>query len=84
MSQSNIQPANSFNYQMLSRLQRDCEYVLGAACGNTRHLCYDTIEEQILEMKTLHNGFAQDGKPEWLTMAQIESYELRMLAAQAA
>ena len=80
MSQSNTNPANNFNYQMLGRLKRDCDYVLGAACGNTRHLLYDTIDEQISEMKALYNSFPNDAKPEWLTMGDIEDYELRLNA----
>lgn len=83
MSQSNTQPANSFNYQMLGRLQRDCEYVLGAAYGNTRHLHYDTIDEQISEMKALYNSLPSDAKPEWMTMADIEEYESRLNAVVA-
>lgn len=67
-----------FNYQMLDRLRTDCEYFLGFGNGNASVLRYGNVQEHIAEMKKLHEGFPQDGKPEWLTFEQIEAYEQQM------
>lgn len=70
---------NTFKYQMLARLQRDCEYYLGNGMRNEKHLHYLNVNNQISEMKKLYNSFADSEKPEWLTMDQIEDYEKRMV-----
>jgi len=71
--------ANSFNYQLLSRLQADCEYYLNWGGRSKKHLWADNEIEQISKMKELHNGFSEESKPEWLTMKEIEEYERKMV-----
>lgn len=68
-----------FNYMLLSRLQADCEYYLGNGRIYGDHLWAGNVKDQIAKMKELHNGFADNRKPEWLTMEQIEEYEVKML-----
>ena len=71
---------SAFNYQLLSRLQADCKYYLNHGRRDAKHCLWAQDEkEQIAKMKELWNGFPEDGKPEWITMEQIEIYERRML-----
>lgn len=67
-----------FRYSMLGRLKSDCDYFLGNGNRNERHLWAHSIDDQIAKMKELHNSFADDEKPEWLTMNQIDEYERKM------
>ncbi|MGF7010664.1 hypothetical protein M2146_001188 [Lachnospiraceae bacterium PF1-22] len=71
----------SFQYQMLSRLQSDCEYFLGYGNYSEKRLWASNVKNQIKEMKKLWNGFEKHEKPEWLTMEQINQYEKDMLIA---
>ena len=68
---------SEFNYQLLARLQMDCEYYLNAGNRSNKHLCYLNEQDQIAKMKELYNGF--DQKPEWLSYEQIIAYEKAML-----
>jgi|688.fasta_scaffold1009376_1 hypothetical protein len=70
---------NRFNYQMLSRLQMDCEYYLGHGNRNKSRLWAGSEQEQIKEMKKLYDIFPNDQKPEWLTYEKILKYEKLMI-----
>jgi hypothetical protein len=65
----------SYNYMLLGRLQQDCLYFLDNGNKNVKHLWADSVKDQITKMKELHDGFAQDKKPEWLTYKQILELE---------
>lgn len=65
---------------LLGRLQADCEYFLGFGYGSVKRLYYGNIPEHIEGMKKLWHSFPESGKPEWLTLKQIEEYEQKMLA----
>lgn len=67
-----------FRYRLLSRMQSDCEYYLGNGGMHERHLWAESAASQIAYMKALWESFPDDGKPEWLTMGQIEAYEEQM------
>lgn len=69
---------NKFKYQMLSRLQSDCDYFLGYGNGSINRLWAGNVKDQIKEMKEIWNRFPENQKPEWLTMEQILLYELKM------
>lgn len=69
-----------FNYMLLDRLKQDCEYFLGNGNGNADTLWAKDIDEQIAKMKELYNSFADDEKPEWITMKDINNYEKKMKA----
>lgn len=72
-------PTNdTFKYQLLSRMQQDCNYFLGNGGRHPRHLWAEDVAEHIKCMKALWNSFSGDGKPEWLTMEQIEELEKLM------
>lgn len=68
----------SFRYQMLSRMQQDCNYYLGNGNRNKKHLWAGDESEQIELMKDIWNGFTEDDKPEWLTWSDILNYETEM------
>lgn len=67
-----------FEYRLLGRCKADCDYFLGNGKRNESHLWGKTVEDHISEMKRIYNEIADDMKPEWLTMKQIEQYEKDM------
>lgn len=69
----------TFRYQLLSRMQSDCEYYLGNGRRNYRQLWAQNEHEQIEVMKFLYESFPDGQKPEWLSMKDIENYEKQML-----
>jgi Large polyvalent protein-associated domain 11 len=66
----------NFEYQLLGRLQQDCEYYLGAGARNAKHLWALDVSLQIQKMKELHEKLSI--KPEWLSMEEINRYEQKM------
>lgn len=68
-----------FSYQMLSRLQSDCNYFLGNGNRNTKYLLDSNVQYHIREMKRLYNSFDNSKKPEWLTWEDILKYESEMM-----
>lgn len=72
-----------FNYMLLDRLRNDCEYFLGYGNGYEPHLWTGNIDSQIAKMKELYNSFADDKKPEWITMDDINNYEKKMKELKA-
>ena len=69
-----------FDYQLLARLQQDCEYYLGAGARNKKHLWALDEASQIQKMRALYAGLPE--KPEWITLEDIEEYEAAMLRPQ--
>ena len=70
----------SFLYQLLSRLQSDCEYFLGAGQGHEKHLWAGNVKNQIAKMWELYNAVPE--KPNWLTAQDIERYEKQMAGVE--
>lgn len=77
-----VRHPREFDYMMLDRLRMDCEYFLGNGNGYEGHLYYKSVEEHCDEMEKLWNSFANEDKPEWLTMEQIKEYREKMLKAR--
>ena len=69
----------TFRYQLLSRMKMDCDYYLGYGNRNKGRLWAGDEAEQIKAMKVLHNSFAEDKKPEWLTWEELLEYERKMM-----
>jgi len=69
---------NRFRYQMLGRMQRDCNYYLGNGNHYAGHLWAKDEKEQIEIMKALYHSFHDWEKPEWLSMEDILGYEKEM------
>lgn len=67
-----------FRYQLLGRLQRDCEHYLGYGQRNDKHLWAGNVRDQIKYMKAIWNSFPEGEKPQWLSVEQIEEYEEKM------
>jgi hypothetical protein len=67
-----------YRYTLLSRMRADCAYYLGNGNRHVKYLWAGNVEDHIADMKMLWNSFKPDEKPEWLTMADIESLEKRM------
>lgn len=67
-----------FRYQLLGRLQRDCEHYLGYGQRNDKHLWAGNVRDQIKYMKAIWNSFPEGEKPQWLSVEQIEGYEEKM------
>jgi hypothetical protein len=69
-----------FNYQLLSRLQQDCDYYLGHGNRAKKHLWAGDETAQIAKMRELYDGLSE--KPEWLTLEDIARYEAAMIVAK--
>ncbi|MBC5614619.1 LPD11 domain-containing protein [Bacteroides hominis] len=67
-----------FRYQLLGRLQSDCEYYLGYGNRNPRRLWAGDEPMQIEFMIKLYDSFKEDEKPMWLTMEKIMEYSKEM------
>ena len=67
-----------FRYQLLSRMQSDCNYFLGNGNRCKKHLWGQEVDAHIAYMKALWLSFPADRKPEWLSYEEIEVYEKRM------
>lgn len=68
---------DTFNYQLLSRLQQDCEFYLGFGARSKKHLWAQDEVEQIQKMKELYAALPE--KPEWISLTDIEKYEVAMV-----
>lgn len=69
-----------FEYQLLGRLQQDCEYYLGNGNRAKKHLWAGDEAEQIVKMKEIYESLPE--KPEWITLEKIAEYEAAMLQPQ--
>lgn len=69
----------TFRYQLLGRLQSDCEYYLGFGNRNTGRLWAGDEKRQIELMIKLHDSFKGTEKPKWLTMDEIIEYSKKMI-----
>ena len=75
---------NEFRYRLLSRMQSDCEFYINVEMPNNCPKEYNHLwanndpETQIAYMRYLWESFADDDKPEWLTMDKINEYAKRM------
>lgn len=67
-----------FRYMLLDRMRLDCDSLLS---GVANHLWAGNVTDQIGYMKALWESFPADGKPEWLTMEQINEYGQKMTQA---
>jgi hypothetical protein len=66
-----------FRYQLLSRMQMDCEYYLDGH-QSPNHLWSGNVDDQIRDMKTLYSTFKGEKSPEWISLEEILEYEKNM------
>ena len=71
---------DTFNYQLLARLQQDCEYYLGFGARNKKHLWALDEAAQIQKMRELYAVLSE--KPEWITLTDIDRYDAAMLGGR--
>jgi hypothetical protein len=69
---------NNFKYQLLGRLQQDCEYYLGYGNRNPAKLWAGNEKEQIQLMFELYKSFKRGEKPNWISLEKIRQYERKM------
>ena len=67
-----------FRYQLLSRMQSDCNYFLGHGNRCKKYLWGQDVDAHIAYMKALWLSFPAGKKPEWLSYEEIEVYAKRM------
>lgn len=67
---------HSFEYQMLGRLQSDCEFYLGHGNRNARRLWAGNEEDQIREMMKIYSELEE--KPVWISKEKIAKYAEEM------
>lgn len=67
-----------FRYQLLYRMQKDCDYYLGYGNRQAKYLWAGNESTHIEYMKALYHSFGENEKPEWLTYNQILVYEAKM------
>ncbi len=79
MADTNAAAFYAFDYQLLGRLQQDCEYYLGFGARNKKHLWALDEAAQIQKMKDVYAALPE--KPEWISLADIEMYEQAMLGS---
>ena len=72
----NSEKSHEFQYQLLGRLQSDCEYYLGFGNKNPDKLWAKNEIAQIEKMLEIYNALPV--KPEWLTREQIYDYSNKM------
>ena len=68
-----------FRYMLLDRMKQDCKYFLGNGHRLEKYLWGTDVKNHIETMKALWNSFPENGKPEWLTMEEIEEFEKQMM-----
>ena len=70
---------DKFLYSMLSRLQSDCKYVLGAANGYTGHLWVkNDPKTHCALMREIYSSLPEE--PDWISLEDIDNYEKQMLS----
>lgn len=72
---------NTFKYQLLARMQSDCERYIDSNNVNNRNPKYlwsGDAKSQIKDMKALFKSFKKDELPKWLSWNDILKYEREM------
>jgi len=67
-----------FRYMLLGRMRSDCDYFLGNGGRNEKDLWGGNIERHIEIMEELYYSFPKSKRPDWISIADIESYAIRM------
>lgn len=71
-----------FLYQLLGRMQSDCDYYLGYGGRYAGHLWALDEREHIETMRNIYRHLCEiGGAPDWISMEDINAYAEQMLAA---
>ena len=68
----------SFRYQMLNRLQSDCDYFLKNGRFLKKFLYFEDENKQLKTMLDLYNSFSEEEKPKWFNIELLNEYNLKM------
>lgn len=79
IDKSVLKTDETFRYQLLGRMQTDCNYFLGNGDGHNKFLWGGNVETQIAYMRALYDSFPNDKKPEWLSIEDIDNYQKEMI-----
>lgn len=80
---------NEFDFMMLSRYESDCHFYLNYGERQLDRLYFGSVSEHIARMKELFDSFPSNpilkhcGKPEWITMKDINMYQSLMTEVKA-
>ncbi len=74
--------SESFRYQLLGRMDKDCAYYLGWGGRQPSTLWAQDAASHISLMKEIWMSFPDDRKPEWLPYSKIKQYEAEMLCGE--
>lgn len=70
---------SKYSYTLLDRLRQDCDYYLKYPGKGAAHQLWAQDEQaQIDKMRELWDSLAEEDKPRWLTMEQINDYATKM------
>lgn len=83
IDKSVLKTDETFRYQLLSRMQTDCNYFLGNGNGHNKFLWGGNVETQIAYMRALYDSFPNEKKPEWITIEDIDNYQKEMIEKEA-
>lgn len=71
---------DTFRYMLLYRMKGDCEYFIDSGRSSVATLWAGNPAKQIAYMKLLYRSFSEEGKPQWLSIENIEIYEKMMVS----
>lgn len=83
IDKSVLKTDETFRYQLLGRMQTDCNYFLGNGNGHNKFLWGGNVETQIAYMRALYDSFPNEKKPEWITIEDIDNYQKEMIEKEA-
>jgi|GEM_PF-967714 len=79
IDKSILQMDETFRYQLLGRMQTDCNYFLGNGDGHNKYLWSGNVETQIAYMRALYDSFPNEKKPKWISIEDIDNYQKEMI-----
>lgn len=79
IDKSVLKTDETFRYQLLGRMQTDCNYFLGNGDGHNKFLWGGNVETQIAYMRALYDSFPNEKKPEWISIENIDNYQKEMI-----
>ena len=84
IDKSVLKTDETFRYQLLGRMQTDCNYFLGNGDGHNKFLWGGNVETQIAYMRALYDSFPNEKKPEWISIEDIDNYQKEMIEKETA
>ena len=73
-----LNQSKEYKYQILYRLQCDCQYFLGNGNCHEKHLWANNLDNHIQAMKMIYESFDAQDKPVWINNEMIDLYKDQM------